>query len=114
MRKKRELSDEQWFQIKEIFPPYRTGRPPKDHRLMFEAILWIARTGAPWRDLPICYGPFETVYSRFKNWQKTGLLEKLFLELSKDADTENLSIDSTSIKARQHSAGAKKGLKIQK
>lgn len=114
MRNKRELTDEQWGQIKGIFPQYRTGRPPKNHRLMFEAILWIARTGAPWRDLPDSYGPFETVYSRFRKWQDSGLLEQLFHELSKDADKETFSIDSTSVKAHQHSAGAKKGLKIQK
>lgn len=80
MRKKREFSDVQRLQIKGSFPPYRTGRPQKDHRLMFEAILWIARKGTSWRALPAYNGPFETVYSRSKNWQKSGLLEQLFLK----------------------------------
>ncbi|WP_093292149.1 IS5 family transposase [Thermoactinomyces sp. DSM 45892] len=105
-----ELTDEQWEQIRDLFPPYRTGRPPKlGNRSMFNAILWIARSGAPWRDLPERYGSWKTVYSRFCIWRDRGVLSNIFHAVNDEADHENLSIDSTSIRAHQHSAGAKKG-----
>jgi len=108
-----ELTDEQWNQIKDLFPKYRTGRPPKSNRTMFNAILWIARSGAAWRDLPKeRYGSWKTVYSRFCLWRDIGLLESLFITLNSEADYENLSIDSTSVTAHQHSAGAKRGGQI--
>ncbi len=104
-----EMTDEQWEQICDLIPKARTGRPPKDNRLMFNAMLWMARSGAGWEDLPERYGPWKTVYSRFCKWRDDGTLVKIFLALNSEADLENLSIDSTSIKAHQHSAGAKKG-----
>lgn len=108
-----ELTDEQWNQIKNLFPKYRTGRPPKSNRTMFNAVLWIARSGAAWRDLPKeRYGSWKTVYSRFCLQRDTGLLESLFITLNSKANDENLSIDSTSVTAHQHSAGAKKGGQI--
>ena len=104
-----ELTNEQWEQIKDFFPPYSTGRPPKrSNREMFNAILWICRSGAPWRDLPDYYGLWKTVYARFCKWRDEGVLLTIFQELNAEPDFENLSIDSTSIKAHQHSAGAKK------
>jgi len=108
--KKYELSDEQWEQIKDMFPKAKTGRPPKDNRMMFNAILWIARSGAPWRDMPERYGSYKTVYRRFCKWRDDGTLLRIFQALNADADYENLCIDSTSIKAHSQSAGAKKGL----
>lgn len=109
-QKRYEISDEQWNQIKNLFPVAKTGRPPKDNRVMFNAILWIARSGAPWRDLPERFGSWKTVYSRFCKWRNDGTLLVIFKRLTLESDYENLSIDSTSIKAHQHSAGAKKGL----
>lgn len=89
MPRRYEFTNEQWEQIKDFFPPYSTGRPPKrNNREMFNAILWIARSGAPWRD--------------------EGVLLTIFQELNAELDFENLSIDSTNNKAHQHSAGAKK------
>ncbi|WP_141506244.1 IS5 family transposase [Paenibacillus luteus] len=110
IQRRYELSDEQWEQIKDMFPPYQTGRPSKSsNRTMFNAILWIARSGAAWRDLPEeRYGSWKTVYSRFCKWRDTELLFAIFQALHVEPDFENLSIDSTSIKAHQHSAGAKK------
>ena len=65
-----ELSDEQWKQIEGFFPPYTTGRPSKrSNREMFNAMLWIARSGAPWRDLPERYGFWKTAYARFCKWR---------------------------------------------
>ncbi len=83
---------------------------PKDNRLMFNGILWIARNGATWRDIPERFGSWKTVYSRFCKWRDDKTLTTVFYVLNTDANFENLSIDSTIIKAYQHSAGAKKGL----
>lgn len=75
---------------------------------MFNAILWIARSGAAWRDLPEeRYGSWKTVYSRFCKWRDSGLLVAIFQALQVEPDFENWSIDSTSVKAHQHIAGAK-------
>jgi len=90
----------------------RQGRPPKANREMLNAILWIAKSGAAWRDLPERYGAWETVYGRFKKWEEKGVFIEIFNTLSVDADFQDLSLDSSSVKAHQHSAGAKKGAKI--
>ena len=79
------------------------------NRDMLNAILWLARSGAAWRDLPERYGSWETVYTRFKKWDEQHVFEEIFSILSIDADYQDLSLDSTSIKAHEHSAGAKKG-----
>lgn len=110
IQRRYELSDGQGEQFKDLFPPYQTGRPSKlSNRTMFNAILWIARSGAAWRDLPKeCYGSWKTVYSLFCKWRDSDLLVTLFQALQVEPVFENWSIDSTSIKAHQHGAGAKK------
>lgn len=70
--------------------------------------LIIARSGAPWRDLPERYGPWETVYSRFRKWIDDGILDNIFRLLSLEADPQELSLDASIVQAHQHSAGAKK------
>lgn len=113
VKRRYELSDEEWERIKDLLPSdkhERQGRPPKPNRDMLNAILWIARSGAAWRDMPDRYGPWETVYTRFKKWNEQKVFEEIFSILSIDADYQDLSLDSTSIKAHEHSAGAKKGL----
>ena len=77
---------------------------------MLNAILWIARSAAAWRDLPERYGFWKTVYSRFCKWQDDGTLYTFFFALNTDADYENLSIYSAIIRVHQHGTGAKKGL----
>lgn len=113
MSKRHEISDTDWERIKNMLPPENTGegRPSKSNRLMLNGMLWIAKTGAPWRDLPACFGSWQTVYSRFRLWSNHDIFQELFKQLSAEADTQDLSIDSTSCKAHQHAAGAKKGLK---
>ena len=71
--------------------------------------VWIARSGAPWRDLPARYGPWETVYSRFRKWIDDGVLDNIFRVLSLDAELGEIFLDGSIVKAHQHSAGAKKG-----
>ena len=72
-------------------------------------MVWIARSGAPWRDLPECYGPWKTVYSRFRKWIEGSYLDNIFRVLSLEAELQELSLDASIVKAQQHSAGAKKG-----
>jgi transposase len=112
-----EITDNEWKCIKDMLPLERTGKPGRpsgDNRTSLNGILWIARSGAPWRDLPERYGSWSTLYDKFARWSDEGVIEKIFETLSVDADMQDLSIDSTSIKAHQHAGGAKKGLKMQK
>ncbi len=92
-------------------PPERTGkrgRPGNDNRVMLNGMLWVARSGAQWRELPEAYGPWQSVYARFAKWRDNGVLEAIFHALSQDADMENLSIDSTSIKVHESANGGGK------
>ena len=111
---RRELSDRQWEPIAPLLPPERGrwARPAKDNRLMVNAILWILRTGAPWRDLPSEYGPWNSVYTRFSRWSKAGIWQKVLEVLSQDRDGEAYMLESLLIRAHQHSAGAKGGRTI--
>jgi transposase len=84
------------------------GRSGRDNRLFVEAILWLARSGAHWRVLPPEFGRWHTVYQRFNRWCCNGVWERLFKELSCDPDFEYLLVDSTIVRAHQHSAGAPK------
>ena len=116
MLRRHEISDHEWERIKDLLPPENTGegRPSKSNRIMYNGMLWLDKTGAPWRDLPERFGPWQTVYSRFRLWSKNDVFKDLFEHLSADADMQDSSIDSTSCKVHQHAAGAKKGLKMQK
>jgi transposase len=100
-----------------LLPPERTGKkgkPRKDNRLMLNAMIWLARSGAPWRDLPERFGPWESVYTRFRKWLDDGILDNIFRVFALDAELNELSLDSTIVRAHQHSAGAKKGAKATK
>jgi len=90
----------------------KRGRPRKDDRTMLNGILRIAHSGAQWRLLPRQYGPWQSVYARFAKWRDEGILEAIFQALSTDADMENLSIDSTSIRVHEGAnGGGKTGVK---
>ena len=112
MLRRYELTDQEWEQVAALLPPEKTGkpgRPPKDNRTMLNGMVWIARSGAPWRDLPERYGPWNSVYSRFRKWIDDGILDNIFRVLSLEAELYELSLDATIVQAHQHSAGAKKG-----
>lgn len=107
-----ELTDQEWARISPYFPekePGTPGRPPKPHRPIVNGIVWIARSGAPWRDMPERYGSWETAYTRFRELIDSGVLVRIFQKLNIDADMQDLALDSTIVKAHQHAAGAKKG-----
>jgi transposase len=113
MIRRHEISDNDWERIKDSLPPENTGegRPSKPNRLMLNGMLWRAKTGAPWRDLPEWFGSWNTVYSRFRLWSQSDVFMKVFQSLTGDSDMQDISIDSTSCKVHQHAAGAKKGRK---
>jgi transposase len=103
------ITDEHWERIENLLPG-RVGDPgvtAKDNRLFIDAILWIAKTGAPWRDLPERFGNWNSVWKRFDRWSTKGVWLRVFEEL-KDPDLEWLILDSTVIRAHQHAAGAEK------
>jgi len=107
-----ELTDREWGEISKYFPekePGTRGRPPTPARQKINGLVWIARSGAPWRDLPERYGPWETVYTHFRELIDSGVLVQIFQDLNIDADMQDLSLDSTSIRVHQHGTGAKKG-----
>lgn len=106
------LKDTDWDRIKGFLPLQKTGRPAKDHRMILNAIIWILRTGAPWRDMPPEFGSWKSVYTRFSRWKTSGLLERIFSEISMDKDEESIIVDATIIRAHQHAAGAKGGNSI--
>jgi transposase len=115
--KRHELSDEQWEGLSRRLPAQRphTGRPGLDHRQVMNGILWVLKTGAPWRDLPGRYGKWQTVYSRFRRWQQAGVWERALSAVQQDADAQGEMdwtlhfVDGTVVRAHQHAAGAKGG-----
>jgi transposase len=105
------LRDDQWERIKDWLPGREghVGRTAKDNRLFVEAVLYRYRAGIPWRDLPERFGDFRVIHTRHSRWSKSGVWQRIFQALAADADNEYAMIDSTIVRAHQHSAGAKKG-----
>lgn len=108
----RELTDKQWELVAAILPadpvrPDRRGRPWSDRRTVFNGVLWILRTGAPWHALPDRYGPHQTVHRRFQNWVRSGVVEKVLLALAaqlQDAgglDLTECFVDGTFVPAKK-------------
>lgn len=114
-----ELSDSQYEAIRDFLPSSegRRGNRWRDHRTVLNGILWIQRTGAPWRDLPKRYGPYTTCHDRLLRWQADGTWMKILqavqaqAEQAGDLDWEEGALDATVVKAHQHAAGAAKGQK---
>lgn len=104
------LRDDQFERIAALLPGKVSdpGRTAANNRLFVEAVLWIARTGSPWRDLPPRFGPWNSVYQRFARWSRRGVWHQVFTRLAKEADFEEVFIDSTIVRAHQHAAGAPK------
>ena len=108
-RRRYELTDDEWQRIAPLLPGKAgdPGRTALDNRLFVNAVRWIARTGAPWPDLPERFGKYNSVFQRFNRWSKRGFWQAVF-EALQDPDLEWLMIDSTVVRAHQHAAGQKK------
>ena len=108
-RRRYEISDEDYERIKPLLPgkPGDLGRNADNNRRFINAVLWIARTGAPWDDLPERYGKANTAFQRFNRWAKKGRWQGIF-EALQDPDLEWLRLDTTVVRAHQHAAGQKK------
>jgi transposase len=107
------LTDAQWAKMAphclgKTADPGRSGR---DNRLFVEAVLWIARTGSPWRDLPPGFGKWNSVYVRFRDWRDADVFQRLFDACSEEPDLEYAMVDATIVKVHRHGQGAKGGLK---
>lgn len=107
------LTDRQWAVIAPLCPgragmPGRTGA---DNRLFLEAVLWIVRTDAPWRDLPRAFGNWNSTFRRFRRWVKADVFKRLFDALSDEPDMEYAMIDATIVKVHRHGMGARGGLR---
>jgi len=115
--RRHELTDAEWERLAPLLPPEKpkTGKPNKAHRPMVNAILWKLGTGAPWRDLPERYGPWESVYTRFRRWRLAGVWDRVLAAVQTQGDAEGRLdwsvhfMDGTVIRAHQHAAGAKGG-----
>ncbi|WP_419534573.1 IS5 family transposase [Endozoicomonas sp.] len=108
------LNDDQWNRVKDILPGIASdsGTTAANNRLFVEAVLWIARTGAPWRDLPEQFGSWHNVYNRYSRWCSKGIWEKAFKALSSDSDMEYLMVDGSIVRVHQHGAPEKGALSI--
>ena len=104
------LRDEQWGRIRNLLPGRdgHVGVTAADNRLFGEAVLFRYRAGIPWRDLPERFGDWKNVHRRHSRWSASGVWERVFQHLAADADNEYALIDSTIVRAHQHSAGAQK------
>jgi transposase len=115
MRRRHELSDDEWARLEPLLPPRTRGRRRRDDRRIINGIVWKLATGVPWRDLPERYGPWPTVYTRFRRWTLSGVWDRIFAAVQRRADaTGQLDwtvhfVDGTVIRAHQHAAGAKGG-----
>ena len=109
MLRRHAISDEQWDRIKDLLPgrPGIRGRTAADNRLFVDAVLWIGKTGAPWRDLPERFGDWNSTFRRFDRWSRKGVWKAVFDQLQ-DPDLEWLILDSSVIRAHPHAAGARK------
>ena len=107
------LTDAQWAKMERqcLGKPGDPGRSGEDNRRFVEAVLWIVRTGSPWRDLPAFFGKWNSVYVRYRDWVKADVFLRLFEACSGEPDMEYAMVDATIVKVHRHGQGAKGGLR---
>lgn len=112
-----DLTDAEWERLEPLLPAQverRRGNRYKDHRTVVNGMLWVLRTGAPWRDMPERYGKWRTVYSRFRRWTERGVWQRALESLQAQADADGgidwgaTALDGSYVKAHPHAAGAPK------
>ncbi len=116
MSRRYALRDDQWDRMEDLLPGRAgsVGVTAGDNRLFVEAVLYRYRAGIPWRDLPVRLGHYRKIHTRFRRWCKRGVWLTVFQALASDPDNEYAMIDSTIVRAHQHSAGAKGGMRTRK
>ena len=107
-----DLSEAEWRLIEPLLPDKPRGVARVDDRRVINGIFYVLRTGSPWRDLPARYGPYTTVYNRYNRWAKAGVWLRMFEALAARSPQSMHLIDSSIIRAHQHAAGAKRGVRI--
>ena len=107
--KRYDLTDFEWSVIEPLLPNKPRGVPRVDDRRVLNGIMWVLRSGAPWRDLPERYGPYTTCYNRFNRWRKNGVWDRLMDAIVEAYDGDIQMIDSSSVRVHQHAAGSKRG-----
>ena len=108
MWRRHAITDAQWSLIESLLP---TRGRRADNRLFVDAVWWMAKTGAPWRDLPERFGPWNSVFRRFSRWAKSGIWDRVSQALGGEPDLDQLILDSTIVRAHVHAAGAKKTIR---
>ncbi|MET8909448.1 IS5 family transposase [Micromonospora sp. NPDC004551] len=113
--RRHDLTDAQWRLLKSLLPAgKRPGRPSQwGRRQLIDGIRWRVRVGAPWRDVPTCYGSWQAIYALFRRWQRAGIWQQIVTKLQARADaagliTWDVSVDSTIARVHQHAAGARR------
>jgi transposase len=107
-----DLNEAEWRLIEPLLPDKPRGVARVDDRRVINGIFYVLRTGSPWRDLPERYGPYTTIYNRYNRWAKAGVWLRMFEALAARSPQSMQLIDSSIIRAHQHAAGAKKGVRI--
>ena len=104
------LTDKQWARLERVLPLQKTGpESTGGDRLFIEAVLYRAKTGLPWRDLPERFGPWKSVYNRFANWARKGHWAAIFRELQFEVDKTGSMVDGSVVRAHQDASGGKGG-----
>ena len=111
MLRRHELTDDQWGRIEHRLPGRKgtRGVTAKDNRLFVNAVVYVAKTGIPWRDLPERFGPWKTVYNRFSLWSRRRHWEAIFKHLQVEFDEEGVLLDASIVRAHQDASGGKGG-----
>ena len=115
MGRRHELTETEWARLAPLLPPRQAGKPRQDDRLVSNGILWKLATGAPWRDLPERFGPWQSVYTRFRRWRRAGVWDGMLAAVQQQADAAGRLdwgvhfVDGTVVRAHQHAAGARGG-----
>jgi transposase len=121
--RRHEVTDEEWEFLQPLIPSRvaKTGRKPSDPRVMLNGVMWVLRTGAPWRDLPERFGPWQTVYDHFRVWRNNGIYDRILkalhirLDQNGQLDWDLWCIDGSNVRAARAAAGAdKKALNVTK
>jgi len=103
------LNDEQWQRVASVLPQQRGRRPNLSNREFIDGVLYRAKTGIPWRDLPERFGPWHNVYNRFSNWSRRGVWTDIYKALRVRVDKTGSIVDGTNVRAHQDAAGGKGG-----